>query len=134
MEIQPASQEEINEWYVVQQRLAVDSVREMELRKKIFGTFFTEPKEGVNTFPMTDGYVMKGTYKINRKILVADLDLWLPDFQQAKLPIDALIERKPSLNASAYKKLEKEAQELFDNVLEIKPGAPTLEIVKPKKV
>jgi hypothetical protein len=131
--IEAVTQAEIDEWYKVSERLAKDKLREMELRKKIFGYFFQAPTEGVNDFPMSEGWVMKGTYKIDRKVKEDLLTQYGEELKAAKLPMKDLIRMKPELSVSAYKKLNDEQRNVFDKVLEIKPGAPSLEIVKPKR-
>lgn len=132
-----ATQEEINEWYNLCKEIEAFKeakiVREMELRKKIFGFFFQEPKEGVNDYPMTGGYVMKGTYKIERKLKVELLSAHSEELHEAELPMKDLIKLVPTLVLAAYKKLREDQQKLFDKVLETKPASPSLEIVKPKK-
>jgi hypothetical protein len=129
----PVTQDEINEWFAVAARLAADKVREMELRKKIFGFFFQAPEEGVNNVPMSEGWVMKGTYKIDRKPKEELLATHAEELAAANLPLKDLIKLTPSLSVTAYKKLTDEQRKVFDKVLEIKPGAPSLEITKPKK-
>lgn len=130
----PATQKDIERWYVVAEQMTKLKEEEMTLRKKIFGTYFQTPEEGVNILPMTDGFVMKGTYKIDRKIVEEAYKTLLLDFQKAGLPLEDLVKMEPKLSVSAYKKLDAKQQKLFDKALEIKPGAPTLEIVKPKRV
>lgn len=129
----PATQKDIERWWVVAEEMAKLKEEEMKLRKKIFGTYFPTPKEGVNTLPMTNSFVMKGTYKIERKIVEEAYKTLLPDFQKAGLPLEDLVKMRPDLSVGVYKKLDAKQQKLFDKALEIKPGAPTLEIVKPKR-
>lgn len=130
----PATQKDIERWYILTEQLTPLKEEEMKLRKKIFGTYFPTPKEGINDVPMSDGYVMKGTYKIDRKIVEEALVTCMAEFKEAKLPLKELIVMKPSLSIKAYKDLEPAQQRIFDKALEIKPSAPTLEIVKPKRV
>lgn len=127
------TQAEINEWFALTEELAEKKEREMVLRKKIFGFFIQQPEEGVNSVPMSDGWVMKGTYKIDRKVKEELLAANAEELKNAKLPMKELIKLKPSLSVTAYKKLTDDQKKIFDKVLEIKPGAPTLEIVKPKR-
>lgn len=133
MPAEQVTQAEIDEWYKIAERIAKDKIREMELRKKIFGYFFTAPAEGVNDYPMTEGWVLKGTYKIDRKVKEELLAAHAEELKAAKLPMKDLIQMKPNLSVSAYKKLSDDQRNVFDKVLEIKPGAPSLEIVKPKR-
>lgn len=128
-----ASQKEINEWYQLQIDLAKLKQKELELRLKIFGTFFKEPKEGSSTVPFSDGWVLKAEYPINRTFDVAALTTLLPTFREAHLPVKELIRNKPELSLSNYRKLSDEQRKLFDQALVIKPGTPQLEFVIPKR-
>lgn len=130
----PATQKDLERWYVVAEQMAKLKEEEMRLRKKIFGTYFPDPKEGTNDVPMTDGYVLKGVYKIERKIVEEQLTALSDQFKAAKLPLKELVVMKPSLSISAYRLLDAKQQKLFDKALDIKPGAPVLEVVKPKRV
>ena len=62
------SQAEMEEWYTLTEQLVTLKEREMELRKKIFAANFPNPKEGTNTVPLTGGWVLKGQFKIDRKV------------------------------------------------------------------
>lgn len=128
-----ATQEDMNAWYKLQQDLAEIKDKEMKLRKKIFAYYFQTPVEGTNTVKLTDGFVMKGTYKIDRKPDEAILDTLKDQLIAEGVPVDMLIRYKPELVISAYKLLTDEQREHFDEVLNIKPGSPSLEIMKPKK-
>lgn len=130
----PATQKDIERWYVVAEQLAKAKEEEMTLRKKIAKTYFPDPVEGVNDVPMSDGWVMKMTYKIDRKIISEKFALLQDEFKTAKLPLKDLVRFKPDLAVGEYKKLTEEQRKLFDKAMEIKPGAPTLEITKPKRV
>lgn len=132
-----ATQADINEWYALVAELAqikeTKAKREMELRKLIFGTFIPNPSEGVNTVQMSDGYVMKGTYKLERKPIPELMTAHAEELKLAKIPKD-IIRYKPELAITVYKTLTEEQRKVFDQVIETKPSSPSLEIVKPKKV
>lgn len=104
---------------------------ENKLRAELFGGTFPNPTEGVNKHELPDGRVVKGTYKLNRKIDEAAL----PSVEAAmrdKFQIDPesnLIRRKPELAVGAYKKLTEEQRAVFDEAVISKPGSPTIEIV-----
>lgn len=129
------TQEEINEWYTLQKQLGEMSFKEMALRKKIFGALFIAPKEGVNTVPLAEGWVMKGDYKINRKVDVASLTTLSPMLKEKGIPVDSLIRYKPDLATKEYRDLQKNPElcKLFEQVLVITVGSPALEIVLPKR-
>ena len=104
---------------------------EMQLRKKLFGSFFEDPDEGVNDFDLGNGWTLKGTYKLSRKIdepALAAILKKMPKTQQAKLIVN-----KPSLVKKIYDKLTDKNRSVFDQALIIKPGSPTLVIVPPKE-
>lgn len=129
----PATQKDLERWYVVAKQMEDLKEEEMKLRKKIFNTYFPTPHEGVNSVPMTDGYVLKGTYKIDRKVVEELFVLHAEEFKKAKLPVKDLVLFKPSLSVSEYRLLDEKQRKMFDKALDIKPGAPTLEVVRPKR-
>jgi hypothetical protein len=127
------TQQDLNDWYDLQSKLAIIKDQEMELRKKIFSAYFPSPTEGVNTAPLSEGWVIKGTHKITRSIDEAMLLAKQDELLKEGIAINDLIRRKPELNLKAYKALPDRASLLFSQVLDIKPGSPSLEIVKPKR-
>lgn len=109
--------------------------REQELRKEVFGMFFELPKEGVNAFDLANGWKLKGTYKLERKIDEAALPAIKEVLAKLQVNSDVLIKWKPELAITEYKSLlilNPEAVKVFDQVLTTKPGSPTLELVPPK--
>lgn len=127
------TQADLERWYKLQQQLEQIKAEEMELRKKLFAYHFTAPTEGVNTLPLTGGWVMKGDYKINRGIDVPLLTTHMADLTKKKIPIDKLIKYKPELVTAEYRKLDEKQRKEFDKVLDIKVGSPSLSIVMPKR-
>ncbi len=100
---------------------------EIQLRNEIFFALFPVPKEGVNSVEF-EGRTVKGTYKINRTVDAAALGSSWQALSEQKIPLDFLIKNKPELVISVFRTLTPEQHLLFDNVLTIKPGSPTLEI------
>ncbi len=127
------TQQDLATWYEMQEQLSKLKTAEMLLRQKIFKAYFQAPKEGVNTVPLADGWVIKGTYKIDRKIDIALLTSFAPSLREHGINPDVLVKYDPSLVTKEYRQLTAEQEKLFDQVLVIKPGAPSLEIVMPKK-
>lgn len=127
----------LTKWFTAQQKLAdickplVDE--EMALRKQVFAEFFPTPEEGVNDHKLTGGFVLKGTHKIERKVDEAMLSAKEGELIKAGIPMNELIEMKPKLATKEYRKLSAEQRKLFEQVLDIKIGAPQMEIVKPKR-
>jgi hypothetical protein len=125
------------EWYRLKKELDVLKAKEMLLRTKIFGYFFTNPVEGTNTAPLAPingvPYALKGVHTITRNVDNALLTTLTPVLLEKGLSVDKLIERKPSLVLKEYRLLTAEERTVFDQVLEIKPGSPALSIVEVKK-
>lgn len=130
----PVTQEDLILWYNLKQQiksLKALTDKEMLLRKKIFGGIFPNPREGVNAHTMPDGYIIKGTYKIDRKVELAVLKSNTESFIERGVSPDSLIEYKPELVLSAYRQLTEEQAAIFDECLIIKPASPDLVIVPP---
>lgn len=127
------TQNDLNDWYLLQKQLAAIKDQELVLRKKIFVAWFKSPKEGTNNLPLTDGWVLKAVYPVNRKVDVPKLSVKRQDLQDAGLKLDDLIKYKPEVSVTEYKKLTDEQRKLFDEILEISPGTPQMEIVLPKR-
>lgn len=122
----------IEEWYRLNVALKDLKQQELALRKEVFGEFFPEPKEGTNTVHLRDGWVLKGTHKLTRKIqeaLIADV----AEETGMTTVIKNCIVYKPSLNKTEYSKLSDRQRKMFDNCLEIKPATPSMDVVLPKK-
>jgi len=128
------TQADMDEWYNLQKQLAAVKAAEMLLRMKIFKFYFPDPVEGTNTVPLgTEGWVIKAKYPIARKPDVALLTAKAAELRGAGIPVDDLIKAVPELVTTEYRKLTEEQLKLFDQVLEIKPGSPALEVVLPKR-
>lgn len=127
------TQVDLAAWYAMQDELKRLKTAEMLLRQKIFKAYFPAPKEGTNTAPLDNGWVIKGTYKIDRKIDIALLLAFSPSLRENGINPDALVKYEPALVTKAYRELTAEQEKLVDQVLIVKPGAPSLEIVLPAK-
>lgn len=127
------TQDDLNLWFQLQEQLNNIKAQEMDLRKKIFAAYFRTPVEGTNTEPLSGGWVLKGQYKIDRKVDEAVLVTLGSVLKEHKINVKDLINYKPELNLRAYRNLDEEQMKLFNQVLVIKPGSPALEIVKPKR-
>lgn len=127
------TQDDFNKWAEVTKDVARLKAVEMLLRMKIFGTMFPEPVEGTNTVALTDGYELKAKYPIGRKVLVDVLAGRTKELKEAGIKLGNLIVNKPELAVAEYRKLTKEELKLFDQILEIKPGTPQLEIFLSKR-
>lgn len=128
------TQEDLNSWSEMQQKLSALKSAEMLLRIKIFKGLFPSPVEGTNSVPLgTEGWVIKAKYPINRKPDVALLTARAPELRAAGIVLEDVIRTIPELSTTEYRKLTEEQQKLLDQVMEVKPGSPALEIVLPKR-
>ena len=127
------TQEDLNTWAQMQVQLSNLKTAEMLLRQKIFKHFFTAPTEGTNTAPLSEGWVLKATYPITRKVEMPLLVAAAPDLRNAGIIVEDLIRNVPELVISKYRTLTPEQVQLVDRVLTVKPGSPQMEIVQPKR-
>lgn len=131
---------DVAKWFELADQLRQLKAAESMLRSRIVKHFYPNLKEGVNTYDLNDGtgYVMKASHETNRKVLEPELKA----MQEAMategsnlLPLNftELLRWKPEVNMKAYRALNPEAQKQFEQILEIKPGSTSIEIVKPKR-
>ncbi len=120
-------------WDQMQAELKKLKAAEMLLRQKIFKFYFPTPKEGTNTVPLANQYVLKGKHTINREIDIGSFTASKDRFALAGIASDTLVEYKPALKLGIYRELTLEQTQLFDQCLIVKPGAPALEIALPAK-
>jgi len=125
------TQKDLEEWFRLQEQLKQIKTLELMLRNKIFKGRFPNPIEGTNSTPLENGYVLKGKYVINREVDQGALGAMRPKLLEAGIKADDLVQYKPSLVLKEYRTLTAEQQQLFDQVLIVKPGTPALEIVLP---
>lgn len=122
----------IGRWNDLQAKLASIKDEEMKLRKEIFEECFPSPTEGTAAVDMPGGWKLKGTYKLTRTLDEAALPAVIAQLHKHKVSTDQLITYKPSLSLSAYRKMDDKWRKVLEQAMEIKPGAPTLELVAPK--
>lgn len=135
------TQADLTEWYNLKEQLNKFKAAEMLLRTKIFKGMFADPKEGTNTVPLADGWVLKGKRTINRDVDVAALNVNAmvdPATGMSRLTShgihpESLIKWKPELVLANYRTLTEEQKEIFNECLVIKDGSPSLEITLPAK-
>jgi hypothetical protein len=128
------TQKDLNQWSELQKQLGALKSAEMILRIKIFKGLFPTPVEGTNSIPLgTEGWVIKAKYPINRKPDVALLTARVAELRAAGIVVEDVIRNVPELATGEYRKLTEEQRNLLDQVMEVKPGSPALEIVLPKR-
>lgn len=122
---------DMSEWWTLVKELARIKAQEMLLRRKIFRHFFPVPTEGTNSAALSDGFVLKGKYVINRKVDEGAFTSIKDKLREQGINPDALVRWKPELEIKAYRSLTAEQQKLVDQFLTVEPGSPALEVVKP---
>lgn len=127
------TQKDLSEWYSLNEQLSALKTREQLLRQKIFKGLFQDPKEGTNSFELSDGFVVKGKYVINRTLDEAGFKAAAEVLSEHGIRTDSIVKYKPELVLSEYRKLTDEQRHLMDTVLIVKPGMPGLEIMQPKR-
>jgi hypothetical protein len=127
--------EMISKWNDLQEKLAKIKAEEMLLRTALFKGLFVDPREGVNTLPLStmhmDDWELKGERTINRKIDLPVLQaMAVPNgpLHIAGIRADDLVVWKPELNLKNYRELTAEQKPVFDQCLEIKDGSPQLKL------
>lgn len=127
------TQEDISEWWRIQQQLSDLKTKESLLRNRIFKAKFQNPVEGTNKFPLADGWQINATHVVNRSIDRAALASMSEEFAKLHINVADLVEYKPELKIGAYRKLTAEQQRTFDSALVIKDGTPQMKIELPKR-
>lgn len=138
-------QEDVFDWYAMQDQLSALKASEMLMRQKIYKTMFVDPKEGTNKSLLPDGWELKAQRVVERKVdegALAVLSSKITNAQGGEEPsvfekngisADKVIRWKPELAKAAYNTLTAEQQKIVDRALIIKDGSPQLEIVLPAK-
>ena len=129
----------LDRWYQAVQAAAEAKLTieyEQGIRKELAAMFFPTPDEGTNTYALAQGWNLKLTHKIDRKIDEAALEAVKVQLREINVNPDALINMKPSLDTKAYKGLKQvnpDAAKMFEFALIIKDASPTIELVAPKQ-
>jgi len=129
--------QKLQRWYELKQKIeefkpTVEA--EKVLREELAESFFPTKVVGSRTHPLTYGWALKATFKLDRKVDEAVLPSVVAELGAMSVNTDVLIARKPTLVAKEYtnlKKLNPEAIKIFDKALIIKWATPTLEMVPP---
>lgn len=147
---------DIEAWAKLKKDLDLLKWQESELRKKIFGAYFTTPKEGTNNYEIGNGYVLKGVYVIDRKVdqpglsalqtmkvkdghhilraagykddQIVQMDQEALLFTALHISTDNLIKYKPELSVTEYRKLTAEQMVVVNMFIDSKPGSPQMKL------
>lgn len=126
--------EQIIEWDNCKKQLAEVKAREALLRSRIARILFPNPVEGSrNDLPLAQGWILKLTHVINRKLDEAAWKSGAESLRQFGIRPEEVVVYKPELSKSAYNELTEEQRHEVDMYLEIKPGTPSLEIKLPAR-
>ena len=126
----PINEKKLAAWQDAARNLAILKGTEMQLRLECFKEGFPEPAVGTNYIDLSHDYRLKAVHKLGYKLDEQALDATLE--QLPEHVTDKLIKYTPSLVLSVYKGLDDGDKRTMGEVLTIKPGAPTLEIIAPK--
>lgn len=122
----------LREWNEAKQESKRWTEQESILREKLIRELFTADSDEGTQSILLDGdwklkVVKKLTYTLNNDTgEVSAIYASLPDSVAKEL-----IRWKPDLNLSSYKHADKSTQDLFKNVLTIKPAKPQLDLTPP---
>lgn len=135
----------LKSWETAKVTLEAAKNSEMEIRKAVAAYVFPTPKEGVNNHDLGGGYTLKLGHKLNYKIEASNEavdkaeDAAAQCGNEGTFLFERIITWTPNFSKSEYNKLDadgnpthKGVKALIDGLLEIKPGAPSLEIKEPK--
>lgn len=134
--------DEINEWLEAKKAAAHWAAEENRLRLAVIARNFGEEHkaEGTENVALDDkGYGLKAVFKLNYSLdnkgdaVDKALTKLEKSGDEGKFLADRLVKWKPELSLSEWRNLPEKYQKLFDDVLTVKPGTPSLEFVVPKE-
>jgi len=126
--------DEIKQWEWAKKELDRAKAREAELREAVVAQHFHNAPIGTNHHDCDDGFDLVCVKKLNYKL---DKDT-TANAQEKLIPLIGielaarLVNWKPDLSLTEYKKLPDAARAIIDEVLTISPATPTLELKGPK--
>lgn len=132
----PATVDDLKRWDDLKKAIAAQMptaliLQEKELRARIVASFFPNPKEGTNAYPLANGYRLKYVNSIKRDVDPGEYQARQQEFTDAGIAFASMLVWKPNLDKKAYNTLTAEQQNIFDRCLIVKPESPQLEIELP---
>jgi hypothetical protein len=127
-------------WDEIQEEAAKYKDTEMMARKAIFKKAFPTYKLGVNNYPLFNGWILKGTGKLNYRIDKEMFPQVSEGLASMDLAIDDYLKVAYSLAEGPYNKIVKDESlnktvgTVLRQMITSSEGAPTLEIIKPRRV
>jgi hypothetical protein len=120
----------IGDWNAAKHRLDKAKKEESELRLKVAELFPNEKESGTETIDLANDWKLKQVIKLNYTLDKAATPAALEQIDN--VTADRLVTWSPKLSTAEYKRLTPEQKAIIDEVLTIKPGAPTITLVAPK--
>lgn len=145
MPVSPELSHKLVLWQAKAKELETVKAAELVLRNEVFKLAFANPKEGMNTLELGNGYELKAEYKFNyslseskqprngdepfatTKALNAIEELG----NEGKFLAERVVTWKPELSIKEYRDLDPKYKVLLDKALTITPGTPALSIKAP---
>jgi hypothetical protein len=138
MDINTLSRDElIMKWEASRKALEAAKASELELRNAVKTVCFPDALEGTSRIELGNGYELKCVAKLNYTLadndkVEAALDRLEKTGNEGAFLAPRLVNWKPSLSLSEYRDLAPQYKAIIDDVLTVKPGTPTIDIVEPK--
>ena len=117
-------------WNEANSALQAAKLRELQLRGLAFNLCFPDPKEGTNNFQLGSGWLLKADYKFNYTI--QDSDAMQAALNRLSSGVaERLVRFKPEVRSGEFKQLGDADKKIIEPFVSVKPGTPSLEILKP---
>lgn len=131
------------EWDRANKALKEMKVLEAKLRSEVLGELYdfggeSDLREGTENLELGNGYKLKATFKLSRKLENKNHETeealaQIATFENGILYAERLVKWSPELSVSEYKKLPENVRAVIDTCVTSKAATPSLEIVEPKK-
>lgn len=138
------NQDKLLAWDHAKKALGAAKALEASLRQEVLKDFYdfggeADLREGTENLELGNGYKLKATFKLSRKLENKNGETYkalfaiAENFEGGKLYAERLVKWSPDLSVSEYKKLPADIRAVIDECLTSKAATPSLEIVEPKK-
>ena len=129
----------LTKWQDAKNALDAAKAIEADLRRQVMETLFNfdenELREGTENIELGNGYIAKAVFKTSYK-LTSDVDSMLDkleeESEEGEFIAKRLVNFKPELSVSEYKKLPANLRAIANMAIVTKPAMPSFEIVAPK--
>lgn len=126
--------EQIKLWEKTVNQIARLQKKEKEMRAAIVEAYFADREEGTNTFPLEGDLALKCGQSISRKINMDEFEILQQEQAKAgrntpKIPLEILVNFKPSISVTAYRQLNPAQKSYFDRCITSTESLPTLALV-----